>query len=55
MPNYEYECRECGKTFTEKQSFAEYDKHKKVQCPKCGSEKVEQLVGFVFTKTSKKS
>lgn len=55
MPYYEFECTECGRTFTEKESFQEHDDHKKVKCPKCGSEKVEQLVVPVFTVTSKKS
>jgi putative FmdB family regulatory protein len=55
MPDYEYECRQCGKTFVRQQTFEEHDKHKKVQCPQCGSKQVEQLVGSVFVKTSKKS
>jgi putative FmdB family regulatory protein len=55
MPYYEYECQDCGNTFVEKQTFEQHDKHEKTQCPKCHSQKVEQLVGSVFTVTSKKS
>lgn len=55
MPYYEYECRNCGKSFTDKQSFEEHDQHKKMKCPKCGSEKVEQLVGSFSIKTPRKS
>jgi putative FmdB family regulatory protein len=55
MPDYDFECRECRKTFIETQSFEEHDRHKRVKCPKCGSTKVERLIGTVFAKTSKKS
>jgi len=55
MPYYEFECRECGHAFIEKQTFAEHDKGKKVKCPKCGSEKAEHLVGAVYAQTAKKS
>ena len=56
MPAYEFECLKCKKTFVETLSLAEYEKKAKIgfACPKCGSEKVEQLVG-VEIKTSKKS
>lgn len=55
MPTYEFECAQCDHKFTEKQTYEEHDKHKKVRCPKCGSQKVEQFVGSFFTVTSKKS
>ena len=55
MPNYEFRCTECRKKFTEKQSFEEHDRRKRVKCPKCGSRKVQQLISPTFVKTSKKS
>ena len=55
MPTYEFECEQCKKTFTEKQTFAEHDEHKKVKCPKCGSTNVRQVISPTFAKTSKKS
>ena len=55
MPYYDFRCEQCGKKFTEKQSFEEFDQHKRVKCPKCGSTKVRQQIQAVFAKTSKKS
>lgn len=55
MPTYEYECQKCHGIFLKIQSFSEHDMHKKVKCPKCGSEKVRQLLGSVNVQTSKKS
>ncbi len=55
MPTYEFECELCKKTFTEKQTFQEHDRHRRIKCPKCGSTSVRQLVSATFVKTSKKS
>ena len=41
--------------FREAITFEEHDRDKRVKCPKCGSEKVERVIGEVFAKTSKKS
>lgn len=54
MPEYEFQCEKCKKTFTEKLTFKEYDQHK-VKCPKCGGTTVQQVVSSTFAKTSKKS
>ena len=54
MPDYDFKCTECRKRFTETQTFEEHDR-KRVKCPKCGSQKVERVIGAVFAKTSKKS
>jgi putative FmdB family regulatory protein len=54
MPYYDYKCSQCGKAFGVKQTFEEYGR-KRVKCPKCGSQKVERVVGTVMVKTSKKS
>ena len=55
MPAYEYECEECQKVFVDIQTFAEHEEHRPVKCPKCGSEKVHQLISSVHVQTSKKS
>ena len=55
MPDYDYKCTECRKTFTEKLTFQEHDRGRGVKCLKCGSEKVERIISAVFAKTSKKS
>jgi putative FmdB family regulatory protein len=55
MPAYDFKCKECRKKFTENHTFEEHDRGELVKCPKCGSEKVEHVIGAVFAKTSKKS
>jgi len=54
MPSYDFKCMACRKRFTETQTFEEHDR-KRVKCPKCGSGKVERVIGAIFAKTSKKS
>jgi putative FmdB family regulatory protein len=54
MPQYEYACKQCKKTFSLIMTLAEYDK-RNVACPKCKSKKVEQKVSGFFAVTSKKS
>jgi len=54
VPYYDYRCGQCRSKFTVKQTFEEHGR-KKVKCPKCGTQKVDRLIGEVFTKTSKKS
>ena len=61
MPQYEYECRDCGKTFEAYQNYEEHDrhedhdKHQQLCCPGCGSKQVEQRLSTFFVHTSKKS
>ena len=55
MAYYEFECQECQKKFTLKQTFAEHDRERTPKCPKCGSAKVEHLVVAVHVQTGKKS
>lgn len=57
MPAYDFECLECGYTFQEMWSVSEYEKKKGegLHCPKCKSEKVEQVVRPAAVETSKKS
>ena len=54
MPTYEYECRDCGKTFSLILSMTEHGKTK-AACPKCKGKKVRQVVSTFITKTSRKS
>jgi putative FmdB family regulatory protein len=55
MPSYEFECLKCGHRFELQQTFADHDKHKGEKCPKCGSQKVQQVITPAFVQTSKKS
>ncbi|WP_159452225.1 FmdB family zinc ribbon protein [Singulisphaera sp. GP187] len=55
MPMYEFECADCSKTFDEKETFEEHDRHKEIRCPHCGGTNVHQLVTPTGVKTSKKS
>lgn len=55
MPTYEFECTQCGEKFREKQTFEEFDRHKPVKCPKCGSKATRHVITSAFAKTSKKS
>lgn len=54
MPTYEYRCKDCGHHFVEVLTVSEHDKYKP-QCPKCKSEKVEQMISSFFAKTSRKA
>jgi putative FmdB family regulatory protein len=54
MPDYDYTCEACRKSFTVHQSYEEHDSER-VKCPKCGSLKVQRVLAAVFAKTSKKS
>jgi putative FmdB family regulatory protein len=55
MPLYEFRCKKCSKTFDDKETFAEHDKHPQVSCPHCGSTDVEPVIMPVEVRTSKKS
>lgn len=54
MPTYEYRCTQCQKTFERNERISDHGS-RKVRCPKCKSDKVEQVLGVFFAKTSKKS
>ena len=54
MPDYEFRCEKCKKTFTATLTFKQYDQ-RKVKCPKCGGATVQQIIGATFAKTAKKS
>jgi putative FmdB family regulatory protein len=54
MAEYDFECRNCLKTFTLFMRVMERMKAT-VQCPGCGSGDVEPLMQAFFAKTAKKS
>lgn len=55
MPAYEYQCDKCQTIFLTIETFAQHDQHTKVECPKCGSVKVHQLISMPHVQTAKKS
>jgi putative FmdB family regulatory protein len=54
MPLYDYVCKSCQKTFEIALTLKEHEQER-VECPKCGSKKVEQEPATFFAVTSKKS
>jgi putative FmdB family regulatory protein len=54
MPNYEFVCKACKKTFSKILTITEHDT-KKTDCPHCGSHEVEQSWSVFSAVTSKKS
>jgi putative FmdB family regulatory protein len=56
MPTYEYECRDCGKSFVLQRTIQEHVDKKKPKCPECNkSQAVHQVISSVYVQTSKKS
>ena len=54
MPTYDYQCEKCQHKFSLIQGISEHDKTK-VNCPKCKSKEVKQLISIFTAKTSRKS
>ena len=54
MPQYEFFCNACKKTFPRILTIAEHGKEK-ITCPHCGSKNVEQRWSAFSAITSKKS
>ena len=54
MAIYEYRCAACGHQFTRIESVSKHSSAK-VACPKCRSQKVEQVLAPFFAKTVRKS
>jgi putative FmdB family regulatory protein len=50
MPNYSFECPDCGKKFTISTTIAEHMRGK-TKCPKCGKKKAKSVfeAAFVYT------
>ena len=55
MPFYDYECKDCGTTFTEQESFEQHERRSNLKCPECESRRTHQLVPAAHVQTSKKS
>ena len=55
MPHYEFFCLDCKKLFTKILSLADLEEEGKVQCPHCGSARIEQRWSAFSAITSKKS
>jgi putative FmdB family regulatory protein len=54
MPQYEFFCHACKKTFSKILTLAEYEAGG-IICPHCGSKKVEQSWSAFYAISSKKS
>ncbi|MEJ2184273.1 MAG: zinc ribbon domain-containing protein [Nitrospirota bacterium] len=55
MPQYDYECKKCGKRFTLIRSVKEHEAKKRVRCPECKSQSVRPVYAGFTAITSKKS
>lgn len=44
MPEYEYQCMECGDVFSVNLKTEDLDKNPKISCPHCGAEHVHRKV-----------
>jgi len=54
MPFYDYVCKDCQEHFSKILTINEHSRGD-VQCPKCGSAKVEQVPSSFFAVTARKS
>jgi putative FmdB family regulatory protein len=55
MANYEYRCQSCGEVFHQAERISDHGSSTRPTCPKCRSDRVEQVLAPFFAKTSKKS
>lgn len=55
MPIYEYHCIDCKHVWDLTEHIDEHNKPHAIHCPKCGSERVEQVMSDFFAKTGRKS
>jgi putative FmdB family regulatory protein len=53
MPLYEYFCEKCQREVTIPMTISQHDKGG-AACPQCGSSQLRQLMGTIFTQTSRK-
>ncbi len=54
MATYEYRCRACGESFTQREKISEHDPSTAV-CPRCQSRDVERLMSGFYARTPRKS
>lgn len=55
MPQYEYHCHDCEKTFSVFMTVQEHQETPSPVCPHCGGKNVKQTFTGVSVMTSKKS
>ena len=55
MGTYDFKCSACGKVFTARLTFREYDQRLWKKCPKCKSRKVTQAPTAAHVITAKKT
>jgi putative FmdB family regulatory protein len=55
MPQYEFFCHHCHKSFATIRTIAEHEKKGRITCPHCGSKDIEQTYSAFYVVTSKKS
>lgn len=55
MPTYEYQCKDCSKTYSVHLTIDEHEKGVPPPCEHCGSRNVIPLLGAATVITSKKS
>ncbi|MGD8476328.1 MAG: zinc ribbon domain-containing protein [Burkholderiales bacterium] len=53
MPTYDYRCNKCGHEFERIEPLSEHQR--KHTCPKCRSEKVDNMITPFYARTSRKS
>ena len=54
MPDYDYRCLDCRKTFSVTESISNHGAAKP-SCPSCGGKNVEQVFTPFYAQTTKKS
>jgi putative FmdB family regulatory protein len=55
MPEYEYVCQKCGKSFSVQMSVHEHDEHVP-RCPNCqDAEQVQRAISYFNVQTSRKA
>lgn len=54
MPRYEFHCEACNRKVTLQLSVTQREKARRA-CPKCGSQKLTQLISSFLTQTSRKA
>ena len=55
MPNYEYRCTQCERSFEVFQTLEERRRQPRPQCPRCKSKKVQHEFSVFQAVTSKKT
>ncbi len=54
MPDYEYRCSKCGRSFVQHHSLQEHLQGKGTRCPHCQSSKLERTLGPIHVAMSRR-